>query len=164
MRQTTVVLATMVLLALPALTQTTTKKPASEEAAKMAALAKAKTAALAVLATTSISCGDGSEGTCIRTDRDVISQVENIVNSSELWRQFDKVDATKADIILGFKVKNARTDNGYIGLDVRDADTNAVLWSESRSIVNLENDVTRLVAHFLKARANASSSPRRERN
>lgn len=146
------------LLSPPALPQTETTKAKSDEAAKQEALARTRTAALVVVATTTVSCGDGSEGGCIHTDRDVISKVEDIVRTTELWRQLDKVDATKADVILGFKVKNATTDHGTIELTVRDADTSAILWSEYRPVVDLDNDVSRLVAHFLKAKSISGSS------
>jgi len=147
-----IAVAVIVFLSLPALTQTATKKATAEEAEKIMALAKAKSAAITVIATSSISCGDGSEGTCVGTDTGVISQVQRVANETELWRDLVKVEAAKADVILQFRVKNIRTDYGTISLEARDADTNALLWSEYRPVVDLENDVTRMVAHFLKVR------------
>ena len=49
------------------------------------ALAKIKTVALVIRATTSISCGDGSEGTCVRQDPNIVDKVTSIANSTDLW-------------------------------------------------------------------------------
>ena len=56
-------------------------------------LAKVKTAALVVRATSSVSCGDGSEGTCVRKDTDVVAKVTGVVDGTELWAHFEKADA-----------------------------------------------------------------------
>jgi hypothetical protein len=123
------------------------------------ALAKIKTAALVVRATTSISCGDGSQGTCVRQDPDIIDKVTNIVSGTDLWAHFDKVDATKADAILEFVVNDATTTYAKISFSVRDADNNNILYSEYRDVVVIENDVTRIVNHFLQVAENAKKKP-----
>jgi hypothetical protein len=66
------------------------------QAPDIAGLAKVKTAALIVRATTSVSCGDGSEGTCVRHDPDIIKRVSTIVDGTELWQRFLKVDQTQS--------------------------------------------------------------------
>jgi hypothetical protein len=114
-------------------------------------LPKVKTAALVVKATTSISCGDGSDSTCVRNDGDVVTKVTAIVNSGNLWDHFEKTDATKADAIVEVTVKDASTTYGRISFSVRDADNNKFLYFESRDVVMLENDITRMVNHFLDA-------------
>ena len=123
------------------------------------ALAKAKTAALVVRATTSISCGDGSEGTCVRQDTDIVTKVTNIVSGTDLWAHFDKADATKADALLEFVVKDATTTYGRITFSVRDADNNNFLFYEGRDVVVLENDVTRIVNHLLQVIEDAKKRP-----
>lgn len=124
-----------------------------------AGLAKVKTAALVVKATTSVSCGDGSEGTCVRQDPDVVKKVTDLVDGTTLWEHFEKADATKADAILEFTVKNAGTTYGGISFTVRDADNNNVLYQEYRDVVTLDNDIARMVNHFLKAVEEAKKNP-----
>ena len=121
------------------------------QAPNLAALAKVKTAALVVHATTSIACGDGSEGTCVRNDSEVVSKVKAFTDATELWDHFEKADATKADAILEFTIKDASTTYGRISFSVRDADSNTFLYFESRDVVTLENDIVRIVNHLLKA-------------
>ncbi len=138
------------------------------QAPERAALARIKTAALVIHATSSVSCGDGSEGTCVRQDPDVITKVKSIVDRTEMWQHFQKEDATKADAIFEFTVKNAATTYGRIDFLVRDADSNRIRYSEYRDVVNLENDVTRIVSHFLTAveeakKPPAKKEPRRQR-
>ncbi len=123
------------------------------------ALAKVKTAALVVRATSSVSCGDGSEGTCVRNDTDVATNVKTYVDGTDLWQHFEKAEATKADAILEFTVRNGKTTYGRISFSVRDADTNNSLYSESREVVMLENDIVRIVNHFLKAVEEAKNKP-----
>ncbi len=123
------------------------------------ALAKLKTAALVVRATASVSCGDGSEGTCVRKDPEVVKRVTAIVEGTELWERFTRADATKADAVLEFTLKNADTTYGTIYFAVRDADSNKTLYYEWRDVVTLENDITRIVSHFLKAAADAKKNP-----
>lgn len=132
---------------------------ASAQAPDFVSLAKVKTAALVVRATSSVSCGDGSEGTCIRTDTDVIRNVTTIVDGTDLWQHFEKADATKADAIFEFTLTNAKSTYARVEFSVRDADTNKILYSESRSIVILENDITRIVSHFHKVFEDAKKSP-----
>jgi len=125
----------------------------------LAALAKVKTAALVVRATSSVSCGDGSEGTCVRKDTEVVTKVTAIVDGTNLWEHFERADATKADAIVEFTVTNATTTYGRISFSVRDADNNNFLYSESRDVVMLENDVTRIVNHFVKVVEDAKKKP-----
>lgn len=117
---------------------------------ELGALARVKTAALVIHASTTISCGDGSEGPCVRTDPDVITKTKSILEGTEIWKRFEKADATKADAIFEFTVTNATTTYGKVSFSVRDADSNKLLYNEYRDVVLLENDITRIVAHFLK--------------
>ena len=125
------------------------------------ALAKIKTSALVVRATTSISCGDGSEGT-VRQDLDIVTKVTDIVSGTDLWAHFDKMDATRADAILEFVVKDATATYGGISFSVRDADNNNILYFETRDVVVIENDVTRIVNHFLQVVEDAKKAAHRK--
>ncbi len=131
----------------------------AQKTPNLAALAKIKTATLVVQATTSVSCGDGSEGTCVRHDREVVTKVTAIVDGTNLWEHFERKDATKADAILEFTVKDADTTYGQISFSVRDADTNDFLYYEYRDEVVLENDITRIVNHFLNVVEDAKKKP-----
>ncbi len=63
--------------------------PIQAQVPNPAALAKIKLAALVVRATSSVSCGDGSEGTCVRYDSDVATNVKAFVDGTELWQHFE---------------------------------------------------------------------------
>jgi hypothetical protein len=85
--------------------------------------------------------------------------VKSIVDGTEIWQQFEKADATKADAIFEFTVTNATTTYARVEFSVRDADSNKILYGEVRSIVLLENDITRIVAHLLKVVEEAKNKP-----
>jgi hypothetical protein len=95
----------------------------------------------------------------VRKDTDVVTKVTAIVGGTNLWEHFEKADATKADAILEFTVTNAATTYGRISFSVRDAEDNNFLYSESREVVLLENDITRIVNHFLKVIEEAKKKP-----
>ena len=75
---------------------------------------------------------------------------------------FDKMDATQADAILDFEVKDATTTYGRISFSVRDADNNNFLYFETRDVVVIENDVTRIVSHFLQVVEDAKKAAHRK--
>jgi len=95
----------------------------------------------------------------VRNDTDVATNVKTYVDGTDLWQHFEKAEATKADAILEFTVRNGKTTYGRISFSVRDADTNNSLYSESREVVMLENDIVRIVNHFLKAVEEAKNKP-----
>ncbi len=117
----------------------------AEAAANAKELSNAKTAALVVRATSTVSCPGGAPGDCIRTDIGTISQVQSLIDNSDLWAYFDKIDSTQADIILDFEIN----DGAAATFTVRDSDSNRVLYSEYRQVVSLDNDVNRIIVHFL---------------
>jgi hypothetical protein len=117
----------------------------TNDSTKAQALLNAKTAALVVRATSTVSCPEGAPGDCIRTDGDIVSEVNGLVENTNLWAYFEKANPTRADIILYFKVE----DNAIVRFSVRDSDTNTLLYSEDRQVVSLDNDVNRIVAHFV---------------
>jgi hypothetical protein len=136
-----------------------TALPAHAQKFDLDALAKLKAAALVVKAESTVSCGDGSEDTCLRNDTDVATQVRKIIESTDLWEHFTQTEATRADAIIQFKVRNAKTASGSISVEVKDADTNKSLFWEYRDIVLLENDVVRMISHFLKVHEDAKARP-----
>jgi hypothetical protein len=127
----------------------------AEQLAKAKLLAKAKTAAVIIEATQGIACGDGSDG-CFRTDDAAISIVQRAVGESELWQDLTMVEPPKADVLLKFSTKDGRS----LGLCAYDADSNDLLWCENRyPSIALDNDSSREIAHFLKARRAAAALP-----
>jgi inorganic pyrophosphatase len=117
----------------------------AEAAANAKELSNAKTAALVVRATSTVSCPGGAPGDCIRTDTGTISQVQSLIDNSDLWSYLEKMDSTQADIILDFEINDGATAT----FTVRDSDSNRVLYSEYRQVVSLDNDVNRIIVHFL---------------
>ena len=65
-------------------------------------LTRAKTAAVTVRSTQTITCGDGSSSDCLRQDIATVRQIEGLVDATDLWRYFEKAVPSKADIILQF--------------------------------------------------------------
>lgn len=112
-------------------------------------LSKARTAAVAVHSTQTISCGDGSSDDCLREDTATERQIEGLANKTDLWRYFDKAPPAKADIILRFVANNRASSYAQITLQVQDSDGGAWLYSESRTVTDIENDVSRLVNHLI---------------
>jgi hypothetical protein len=125
-----------------------------------AVLATAGTAAIAVRSTQTISCGDGSSDNCLREDTATERQIEGLANKTELWRYFDKVAGSKADLILQFVADNRASSSAQIILQVQDSDTGKWAYYESRTITDIENDVNRLIDHFL---VKSSRAPLRSR-
>ncbi len=95
----------------------------------------------------------------MRQDPDIVTKVTTFVSGTDLWGHFEKMEATKADAILEFVVKDATTTYGRISFSVRDADNNNILYFESRDVVVLENDITRIVNHFLQVVEDAKKKP-----
>jgi hypothetical protein len=65
-----------------------------------------------------------------------------------LLKSFRQV-TVNPDIIIKFHKDVFIIDDEKISLSVFDADDNSILYSEERKLVDEENDVNRLVAHFL---------------
>lgn len=108
-------------------------------------LGAATTAALVVRATSTVSCPGGAPGDCIRTDTEIVRQVQDYVAKTELWEYFEKAEPTEADILLDFQVK----EGSVFTFMVKDADSGKLLYSDVREVVSLDNDVKRIVEHFL---------------
>jgi hypothetical protein len=123
----------------------------AQRSAKAKALAEARTAVMVIKATRTISCGDGSEDPCIANDGGATSIIQQEAEASELWRDLTKVEAKKADLLLNFNTKNRE----WLELCVFDGDSADLLWCETRRVIALDNDASREIAHFLKARQTA---------
>lgn len=120
----------------------------AERSAKARVLANARTAAVIIEAKRTISCGDGSPDSCIATDGNAERIIGSEVMSSALWRNFDKAEARDADILLKFSTRN----QDMLQLCAYGAESNEILWCESRIIVALDNDAARLLVHLLEWR------------
>lgn len=114
-----------------------------------AALASARTAAIVVRSTQTISCGDGSGADCIREDKATELQIESLAGKTDLWRYFDKAAPSNADLILQFIANERATTSSPVVLQVQDSDSGAWVYYESRPTTDIENDVNRLIDHFL---------------
>jgi hypothetical protein len=123
----------------------------AQRSAKAKALGQAATAGMVIKATRTISCGDGSEDPCVANDAGATSIIEKEADASELWRSLTKVEAKKADLLLEFKTTNRES----LELCVFDGDSADLLWCETRTVVALDNDASREIVHFLKARQTA---------
>jgi hypothetical protein len=112
-------------------------------------LARAKTAAIVVHSTQTISCGDGSSDNCIREDSRTERQIEELANKTQLWRYFDSATPSKADLILQFVANERVSSSAQIVLSVQDSDSGDWPYREARSLTDIENDVNRLIEHFI---------------
>jgi hypothetical protein len=112
-------------------------------------LSRARTAALAVRSTQTISCGDGSTSDCIREDVKTKTQIEVLADATDLWRYFERATPAKADLIIQFVANERASPASLITLQVQDADSGAWAYYESRTVTDIENDVNKLVDHFV---------------
>jgi hypothetical protein len=127
----------------------------AERATKARSLAKAKTAAVIIEATQTISCGDGSDG-CFRKDSDAVATIQRQVQESQLWQELAQVEAPIADILLKFDTKNRAS----LQLCAYEADSNDLLWCGYRNpSIALDNDAAREIAQFLEARQGVTPHP-----
>jgi len=76
---------------------------------------------------------------------------------SGLLKSFRQV-TVNPDIIIKFHKDVFLIDDEKISLSVFDADNNSILYSEERKLVDEENDVNRLVVHFLARVRNYQSA------
>jgi len=127
-----------------------------------AVLASAGTAAVVVRSTQTISCGDGSTEDCIRQDTVTERQIEGLADKTDLWKYFDRSVPSKADLILQFMANNRANPSPQIILQVQDSDSAKLVFYESRTITDIENDVNRLTDHFLTRSGRAPLRSRAE--
>lgn len=130
-------------------------KPKSE-----ALFLKARTAAVVVHSTQTISCGDGSSDDCLREDKVTKSQIEGFANDTDIWRYFEQSSPSKADLIVEIVANNRASSNSQITLQVQDSDSGTWVYSELRTVSDIENDVNRLLAHLV---ANSGRAPLRSK-
>jgi hypothetical protein len=119
-------------------------KPKSQEL-----LSRARTAALAVRSTQTISCMDGSTSDCIREDVKTKTQIEALADATDLWRYFERATPAKADLIIQFVANERASPSSLITLQVQDSDSGTWAYYESRTVTDIENDVNKLVDHFV---------------
>jgi hypothetical protein len=112
-------------------------------------LRMARTAAVVVRSTQTISCGDGSTSDCIRQDKDTQYQIESLFDDTDLWRYFAKAPPSKADIIVQVTANDRANSSSLMTLSVVDSDSGTSLYHESRIITDIANDVSRLMSHFV---------------
>jgi hypothetical protein len=81
----------------------------SEKLAKARLFARAKTVAVIVEAKRTVSCGDGSDDTCIVNDGGAIKIIQDEIGASPLWDTFAQAEPKRADILLKFNTRNRGT-------------------------------------------------------
>jgi hypothetical protein len=78
-----------------------------------------------------------------------LQRILKAITSSKIWTRYAFAEASSSDII--FKITEDRTapTEATIRLDVLNPDTNKPIYSEQRDLVDVTNDVHRLLSHFL---------------
>src|ERR1700730_8459879 len=98
-----------------------------------ALLISAKTAAVVVRSTQTISCGDGSTNDCLKQDTVTERQIEGLADKTDLWMYFDKAVPSKADLILQFVANNRASPASQVILQVQDSDSGTWAYYETRT-------------------------------
>ncbi|HWZ97760.1 MAG TPA: PEGA domain-containing protein [Candidatus Dormibacteraeota bacterium] len=78
-----------------------------------------------------------------------INRILNISDSTRLWSYFRVARGSHADIILKIQEDQTLVGSETISLTVFNPDDNEKLFDETRNLVDLDNDVSRLITHFL---------------
>jgi hypothetical protein len=115
----------------------------------LTSLPSTATVAAVARSTQTITCGDGSSNDCLREDFGTEIKVKSLVDGTELWRYFDEAPPSHADLVLQFVANEQASHSPEITLRVQDANTGAWAYYESRPVTDLDNDVNRLINHFI---------------
>jgi hypothetical protein len=107
------------------------------------------TVAVVVRSTQTISCGDGSTNDCLREDFSTETKLRKFVDATDLWRYFDQAAPTRAELVLQFVANEQAGTSPEITLRVQDSNSGKWVFYESRSVTDLENDVNKLIDHFI---------------
>ena len=113
-------------------------------------LPSSATVAAVVRSTQTINCGDGSANDCLREDFTTEGKIRRFLDDTELWRYFNEAQPTRADLVLQFVANDQASHSPDITLRVQDSNTGAWVYYESRPVTDLENDVNRLINHFIQ--------------
>lgn len=115
----------------------------------LTSLPSTATVAAVVRSTQTITCGDGSTNDCLREDFNTEGKIRRFVDSTDLWRYFDEAAPTRADLLLQFVANQQAETSPEITLRVQDSNSGKWIYYESRQVTDLENDVNRLINHFI---------------
>jgi hypothetical protein len=115
----------------------------------LASLPSTATVAAVVRSTQTITCGDGSSSDCLREDFTTEAKVRKFVDDTDLWKYFDEAPPTRADLVLQFVANEQAATSPEITLRIQDANSGTWVYYESRPVTDLENDVNRLINHFI---------------
>jgi hypothetical protein len=121
----------------------------------LTSLPSTATVAAVARSTQTITCGDGSTNDCFREDFNTETKLKRLVDSTELWRYFDEAPPSHADLVLQFVANEQASHSPDITLRVQDSNTGAWVYCESRPVTDLDNDVNRLINHFIEKCARA---------
>jgi hypothetical protein len=77
-----------------------------------------------------------------------LRRMSRAVSGTQLWKHF-RMATAGADIIMKLHEDATIIDSETITLTVYDPDDNGLIYSEERPLIDLDNDITRLISHFL---------------
>jgi hypothetical protein len=78
-----------------------------------------------------------------------MERILRLASSTRLWANYRYMSGSNADIIIKIQEDQTLVGSETISLTVFNPENNQKLYSETRDLVDLSNDVPRLVAHFL---------------
>ncbi len=78
-----------------------------------------------------------------------MNRILNAASETKLWTHFRYAPGSHADIILKILEDQTLVGSETITLSVFNPDDNEKLFSETRNLIDLDNDVSRLITHFL---------------
>jgi hypothetical protein len=89
-----------------------------------------------------------------------LKRMRTAISDSPLYTYFRSVQKG-SDIILKFHENRVFLESETISLTVYDPDDNGVIYSEMRPLIDVDNDIDRLVSHFLSVVDSARAPYRR---
>jgi hypothetical protein len=80
-----------------------------------------------------------------------IDRILRLAEEAKLWANYRYMSGPRADIIIKIEEDRTLVSSETISLTVFNPENNEKIYSETRDLVDLSNDVSRLIAHFLAA-------------
>ncbi len=79
-----------------------------------------------------------------------LSRLSSYINRTPLAKRY-RIVSSEPDVILKFHEDVVSIGAERISLTAFDPEDNKVIWTEERPLVDAQNDVSKLVSHFLNA-------------
>ncbi len=90
--------------------------------------------------------GQKSEKASFNAEMD---RILRLADQTKLWGNYRYMPGPRADIIIKIEEYRTLVSSETISLTVFNPESNEKIYSETRDLVDLSNDVSRLIAHFL---------------